>query len=163
MINQGIVQQGLFTVALDKGDSSGFYSFGVIDSAKAGVTDSDIVYTPVDSSQGFWMFNSTSATINGKTVNRSGNTAIADTGTTLCLLDDTTVNAIYKSISGAKLDNTQGGYIYPSNAKVPTVTLAVGDTQFTINPEDFAFSDAGSGMTFGGVSVAYLCIHLIQY
>ena len=41
MIDSGIIQQGLFTVALDKGDSNGFYSFGIIDSAKAGVTDSE--------------------------------------------------------------------------------------------------------------------------
>lgn len=41
MIDQGIIPQGLFTVALDKGDSNGFYSFGVIDSAKAGVSDSE--------------------------------------------------------------------------------------------------------------------------
>jgi len=151
MIDSSIVQQGLFTVALDKGDSNGFYTFGVIDSAKAGVSDSDIVYTPVDNSQGFWMFDSTSASINGKKISRSGNTAIADTGTTLCLLDDNTVKQIYAGIKGAKLDSQQGGYVYPSSAAVPTVQLAVGDQLFTINAEDFGFGDAGSGLTFGGI------------
>lgn len=41
MIDSSIIPQGLFTVALDKGDSNGFYSFGIIDSAKAGVSDSE--------------------------------------------------------------------------------------------------------------------------
>lgn len=41
MIDNKIVNKGLFTVALDKGDSNGFYTFGVIDSVKAGVQDSE--------------------------------------------------------------------------------------------------------------------------
>jgi len=151
MIDRGLIPQGLFTVALDKGDSEGFYSFGVIDAAKAGVTNNDIQYTPVDNSQGFWMFDSASATINGQTINRSGNTAIADTGTTLCLVDDDTVQQIYSAIPGARIDNSQGGYVYPSDAAVPAVQFAVGDQLFTVNPEDFAFSDAGNGETFGGI------------
>lgn len=75
-----------------------------------------VTYTPVDNSQGFWMFDSTTAAINGKTVERSGNTAIADTGTTLCLVDDATTKAIYALIPGSKIDNEQGGYVYPSDA-----------------------------------------------
>lgn len=151
MIDNGIITQGLFTVALDKGDSNGFYTFGVIDAAKAGVSDDDVQYTPVDNSQGFWMFNSASATVNGQTIDRSGNTAIADTGTTLCLVDDDTVQQIYAAIPGARLDESQGGYVYPSDATVPVVQFAVGDQLFTINPEDFAFGDAGDGTTFGGI------------
>jgi len=155
MIDNGIITQGLFTVALDKGDSNGFYTFGIIDAAKAGVNDGDIQYTPIDNSQGFWMFDSGSATINGQTIDRSGNAAIADTGTTLCLVDDDTVQQIYATIPGARLDESQGGYVYPSDATVPVVQFAVGDQLFTINPEDFAFADAGDGTTFGGVSSFY--------
>ena len=59
---------------------------------------------------------------------------------------------IYAAIDGATLDDEQGGYVYPSDATVPTVQFAVGDSLFTVNPEDFAFGDAGNGMTFGGVS-----------
>jgi len=151
MIDNALIPQGLFTVALDKGDSNGFYSFGVIDSAKAGVSDGDIQYTLVDNSQGFWMFDSSSATINGQTISRSGNTAIADTGTTLCLVDDDTVQKIYAAIPGSRLDNEQGGYVYPSDATVPAVQFAVGNQLFTVNPEDFAFGDAGNGETFGGI------------
>jgi hypothetical protein len=150
-MDQGLLAQPIFTVMLDKGDSNGFYSFGAIDAAKAGVNESNITYTPVDSSQGFWMFDLTTATINGQTINRSSNKAVADTGTSVCLLDDSTVNAIYQTIPGAKMDQSLGGWVYPTNATVPAVQLAVGDTLFTVNPADFAYGPAESGLTFGGI------------
>ena len=134
----------------DKGES--FYTFGYIDEdALGGQTP---YYTPVDNSQGFWMFNSTSAVVAGKTIERSGNTAIADTGTTLALVDDATCKAIYAAIPGGKYDSTQQGYIYPSNtsvAKLPVVSFAVGGQQFALQKEDLGFADAGSGMTYGGI------------
>jgi len=150
IIQQGL-GQGMFSVALDQGDGNGFYTFGGIDATKAGVQESDITFTPVDNSEGFWMFNSESASVNGQTISQSGNTAILDTGTTLALVSDDTANAIYEAIPGARMDQQQGGWVYPSNAKVPTVAFAVGSKLYTVNPSDFAFGDAGSGMTFGGI------------
>ena len=137
----------------DKGES--FYTFGYIDQdvlKTAGVTEP--YYTPVDNSQGFWMFNSTSATVNGKTVDQSGNTAIADTGTTLALVSDATCKAIYDAIPGSTYDNTQQGYTFPSSTtadQLPVVTFAVGDQQFAVQKEDLAFADAGNGMVYGGI------------
>jgi hypothetical protein len=67
-------------------DATSFYTFGYIDqSALAGQTPS---YTPVDNSQGFWTFASESAQVGEQTITRSGNTSIADTGTTLALVGD---------------------------------------------------------------------------
>jgi hypothetical protein len=114
----------------------------------------EISYTPVDNSQGFWMFSSTSATVNGTTVDQSGNTAIADTGTTLALVADATCKAIYAAIPGSTYDSTQQGYLFPSSTtadQLPVVTFAVGDTQFTVNKEDLGFADAGNGMVYGGI------------
>ena len=137
----------------DKGVS--FYTFGFIDQAVLKAADvSEPYYTPVDNSQGFWMFNSTSATVNGQTIDRTGNTAIADTGTTLALVDDNTCQAIYNAIPGATYDSTQQGYVFPSSVTVdqlPVVTFAVGDQQFTVNKEDLAFADAGNGNVYGGI------------
>ncbi|KAF2099786.1 acid protease [Rhizodiscina lignyota] len=164
MISQQDIPQSseLFTAYLgswrdtndaDKGES--FYTFGYIDQdvlKAANVTEP--TYTPVDNSQGFWMFDSTSASVNGTTIQRSGNTAIADTGTTLCLVDDNTCKSIYDAIPGSKYDSTQQGYTFPANTsadQLPTVTFAVGDTQFTVQKEDLGFADAGSGMTYGGI------------
>ncbi|KAN0108458.1 acid protease [Hyaloscypha variabilis] len=151
----------LFTVNLgswrDANDPDGgksFYTFGYIDQDTVTASGQEIAYTPVDSSQGFWMFNSTSATVNGTTVDQSGNTAIADTGTTLALVADATCTAIYNAIPGATYDSTQQGWVFPSSTtadQLPVVTFAVGDTQFAVQKEDLGFADAGNGMVYGGI------------
>ena len=164
MISQSDISasEELFTANLgswrDANDPDGgesFYTFGYIDQAPlqaAGVTEP--YYTPVDKSQGFWMFASASASVNGQTVDRTGNTAIADTGTTLALVDDATCKAIYAAIPGATYDSSQQGYVFPSSVtadQLPVVTFAVGDQQFAVQKEDLAFADAGNGNVYGGI------------
>ena len=56
-----------------------------------------------------------------------------------------------ESIEGAVYDDQQGGWKYPTNAKLPDVSFAVGDKQYTLNAVDFGFGDAGDGFTFGGI------------
>lgn len=161
MINQDDIPQSaeLFTAYLgswrdtsdpDQGES--FYTFGEIDqNALNGQTPA---YTTVDNSKGFWMFPSASVSINGQSTDRSGNNAIADTGTTLCLVDDATVSAIYDAIPGSKYDNTQQGYIFPASTtadQLPDVAFPVGDALIHIQKEDLSFADAGNGMVFGGI------------
>lgn len=134
----------------DKGAS--FYTFGYIDQKTLG--GQTPYYTPVDNTQGFWMFDSTSAIVAGKTIQRSQNTAIADTGTTLALVDDATCEAIYNAIPGGKYDSTQQGYVFPSSTtadQLPVVSFAVGGQQFVVQKEDLGFADAGNGMTYGGI------------
>jgi hypothetical protein len=164
MIAQKIIPSGdaLFTAylgswrdatAADKGES--FYTFGSIDEdviTAAGGTPP--VYTPVDNSQGFWMFDSASATVNGETIARDGNTAIADTGTTLALVDDATCKKIYDAIPGSSYDSTNQGYVFPSTVtadELPVVTFAVGGQQFAVPKEALAFADAGNGTIYGGI------------
>ena len=129
-----------------------FYTFGYIDQASLG--GQEPYYTPIDSSAGFWTFDSPSAVVAGKTINRSGNTAIADTGTTLALVDDAVCQAIYDAIPGATYDSSQQGYIFPSSVttnQLPNVSFAVGGKQFSVQKEDLAFADAGNQMVYGGV------------
>ncbi|KAI9743903.1 MAG: hypothetical protein M1818_002637 [Claussenomyces sp. TS43310] len=136
----------------DKGES--FYTFGYIDQSIVTASGQDIYYTPVDNSQGFWMFDSTSAVVNGTTVAQTGNTAIADTGTTLALVADATCKAIYGAIPGAQYDDSQQGWLFPSSVtadQLPTVSFAVGGKQFTVQKEDIAFADAGNNMVYGGI------------
>jgi hypothetical protein len=136
----------------DKGES--FYTFGYIDQDTVKASEADISYTPVDNSQGFWMFDSASATVNGKTITRSGNKAIADTGTTLALIDDETCQAIYGAIEGAVYDDENQGWIYPSNTpadKLPVISFGVGDKQYVVQKEDLGFTEAKSGFVYGGI------------
>jgi len=153
MISQSLIPQPLFTVKLDKGDSSGFYTFGYIDDTVL-PSGSAITYAKIDSSNGFWEFQSPELVVNGNSTARaSGNTAIADTGTTLILLDDTAVKAIYSTIEGATLNNSAGGWVVPSSASsnLPTIGFSVAGTIYNIAPGDLLFSDNGDGTYFGAI------------
>ena len=64
--------------------------------------------------------------------------------------------AIYAKIPGAKLDTQAGGYTFPANtpiASLPTVTVAIGDKQITIEKEHLGWSPTDSSGTtlFGGI------------
>ncbi len=135
----------------DQGKS--FYTFGSYDESVIKASGQNIAWTPVDSSTGWWMFPSTSATINGKTLELSSNRAMADTGTTLMLVSDELCKALYSAIDGAKLDHQYGGWIIPGGNvdKRPDVMVAVGDTMITIEKEQLGWADLedGSGMVFG--------------
>ncbi|KAL1600631.1 hypothetical protein SLS60_007018 [Paraconiothyrium brasiliense] len=118
MIAQDDIEEGeeLFTCYLgswrdkdeqDHGES--FFTFGYIDEDVVNRSGTEVHYVPVDSSMGFWQFNSESATVNGLVIERPDNTAIADTGTTLALVSDALCIAIYSAIPGAKYDYRQQG------------------------------------------------------
>ena len=160
MINQGDIPKDaeLFTSAFyserDANSPESFYTFGYIDTDLVKSSGEEISWTKIDSSQGFWMFPSASASINGKTIQLSGNTAIADTGTTLALVSDEVCEALYKAIPGAKYDSNQQGYVFPTSTKVedlPEFKVAVGDKTFLIQAEDLAFAPADDNNWYGGV------------
>lgn len=159
MITQKDIPAGaeLFTSAFYStrdANATSFYTFGYIDQDLVTASGKQIAWTPIDNSQGFWMFPSTSVVINGKTTTVANNTAIADTGTTLALLSDTVVKALYAQIPGATYSSTQAGYIFPNTVTVdqlPTFTVAVGDTQFTIQKEDLIFAPADANNVYGAI------------
>lgn len=156
MITQGDIQPDarLFTAYLtnSRDHVPPCYTFGYIDQSL--VAGGTIHYTPVDTSRGFWQFPSEAASINGTRVPLPGNTGVADTGTTLALVDDVTCKLIYAAIKGARYDVVQGAYLLPANTKpeaLPVVTFQVGDCPFTLHKEDLMFADAGNCMVYGGV------------
>jgi hypothetical protein len=136
----------------DRGES--FYTFGFIDQETVTASGDDVYYTPVDNSQGSWLFDSASATVNGMHIARRGNRAIADTGTTLALVDDETCQQIYDAIPGARYDEDSQGYIYPNNTteeNLPVVSFAIGEKQFLVQKEDLGFAEAKPGFVYGGI------------
>lgn len=149
MIEQGLVKDPIFTVKLDKHDSRGFYTFGYIDDH---VHASKLFWQSVNPDNGWWEVPSAYVKIGSDIFDRGWhNTAIIDTGTTLILLDDDTVQRLYSKVQGARLDHNVGGYIFPTNAHVPSLAFSVGHWLFTIPSGDLAFSDAGNGMSYGAV------------
>lgn len=159
MIAQGTIPPAahLFTCALysdrDPGKQS-FYTFGYIDQDLVTASGQEISWAPVDNSQGFWMFASETSSVNGKIITQPGNTAIADTGTTLALVSDEVCKALYAAIPGAKYDQSQQGYLIPTSvtaSQLPKFQVAVGGQLVTIQPEDLVFAKADSQHWYGGV------------
>ncbi len=158
MITQENIPEGaeLFTSAFysERDDNkTSFYTFGWIDQDLVKASGQEIAWTDIDNSQGFWQFPSTSATINGKKIQLEGNTAIADTGTTLALVSDEVCDALYKEIKGAEYDSSQQGWLIPTTSvsSLPDVSVAIGDTEFVIQKEDLLFAMADDDHWYGGV------------
>ena len=136
----------------DKGES--FYTFGYIDQDVIKRNGTQPHYVPIDTSKGFWQFRSESAVVADKTIPRPGNTAIADTGTSLALIDDNVCKAFYGAIPGAIFDKKQQGWTFPIGIpvnKLPTLSFAIGDKQFEVQKEDYGFAECSEGMQYGGI------------
>jgi len=154
MNTEGVTPKGaeIFTCMLTRfNEEPGFYTFGYID--EDGLNGATPFYTPVVDNSGFWKVNSTSAVVAGKTINRPHNTAICDTGTTLCLVDSALCSAIYGHIKGAKFDSNFNGWVFPSTTlldHLPSVQIVIGSKPFDVSPADLAFGPSQDGWYFGG-------------
>ncbi|QRV95881.1 aspartyl protease [Ceratobasidium sp. AG-Ba] len=136
-------------VKLDKRDSKGFYTFGYIDDT---VHSSKLYWQPLVEDTDWWEVPSAYIKIGSDIYDRGwNNTAIIDTGTTLILLDDDTVERLYSKVPGSRLDEDYGGYIFPTDAKLPAIAFCVGHWLFTVPSEELIFSGAGNGMSYGAV------------
>ncbi|KAK4150985.1 aspartic peptidase domain-containing protein [Chaetomidium leptoderma] len=147
----------LFTSAMYSSrdhEEKSFYSFGWIDEDLVKQSGEEIAWTKIDNSEGFWMFMSESATVNGKKIPLSDNRAIADTGTTLALVSDEVCDALYAQIKGAEYSDEYQGYTIPRStnpAELPDFSVAVGDKEFVIQKEDLLFAPADDNVWYGGV------------
>lgn len=109
---QSSLQHAVFTANL-KANTPGNYQFGVIDhTAYAGDT---INYTPVNGSRGLWEF----ATKPGSSP------GVADTGSSLLLLDDDIVNTYWAQVSGRSTDR-QGSVTFPCSTTLPDFHIQLG-------------------------------------
>jgi len=138
----------LFAVNL-KYHAAGTYDFGYIDKSKY---TGDITYVNVDNSQGFWGISGTAYGVGSTTTKRSFS-GILDTGTTLVYTDAAIVQAYYAKVSGAKLDSTQGGYVFPCSATLPNFSITVGGVAQVVPGKYVNYSpvDSSGKTCFGGI------------
>lgn len=131
-------------------EADGAYDFGAIDDSRF---SGEIKYTDVDSSNGFWEFPSTSFKVGSTTGSMSGNTGIADTGTTLLLTTDTAVDAYYEQVDSAENSESDGGYVFDCDADLPDFAVKIGSTNYATVPGSLInFAPASeSGKCFGGL------------
>ncbi|KAJ9619415.1 hypothetical protein, variant [Exophiala oligosperma] len=148
-IKEGVLEANVFTADLKKG-APGSYDFGFIDSSKY---TGDITYTAVNNGQGFWEFTGTGYGVGNGQFQSSSIDAIADTGTTLILVDDDIVSAYYGEVNGAQYDNSQGGYTFDCSSDLPDFILGIENTKFTVPGSfvNFAPITDGSSTCFGGI------------
>lgn len=148
-VSQGILSSNLFTCDLKKG-APGTYDFGYIDDSKH---TGDIHYTEVDNSNGFWEFTSTGYGVGEGNFQQQSIQAIADTGTTLLMIEDSIVQAYYNSVDGAQYDSQQGGYVFDCSADLPDFYLGIGDYQARVPGAliNLAPVDSSGRTCFGGI------------
>lgn len=70
---------------------------------------------------------------------------IADTGTTLMLVDATIAKAYYKKVSGSSVSNTYGGYVFNCDATLPDFVLYIGGYAATVPGEYINYAPNGDG------------------
>ena len=137
----------VFTANL-RGNSPGTYTFGSIDQSKF---QGALTWVPVNNAQGFWQFGSEKFAVGGGQTQAAtaGGQAIADTGTSLILADQTIVTAYYAQVQGAQNNAQQGGFVFPCDAKLPDLALDVGGVYMaTVSGSDMVFAELGDGSKF---------------
>jgi Eukaryotic aspartyl protease len=143
------LEQPVFTANLKHG-VAGAYEFGSIDDTQF---TGSLTQVPVDSSQGFWEFATTQIAVGSdqaQTIQGGSGTAIADTGTSLLIVDDAIVEAYYAQVDGAQNSASAGGVIFPCTSTLPSLSLAVGDSYMAVvNGSLLNFSDAGTDQETG--------------
>ncbi|KAF2858862.1 acid protease [Piedraia hortae CBS 480.64] len=143
---QNQLAQPVFTCDL-RHEQTGSYTFGSIDTSQG-----EVHWVPIDDSKGWWMFESKSYSIGGQTQQcQSCHQAIADTGTSLMLVDQEMVDAYYKQVPGAQMDENEGGYVYDCSAKLPDFGVAIGDYMAIIPGKDITYGQSGDNKCFGGI------------
>jgi len=91
--------------------------------------------------------------VGGKTVQNSGaSPAIADTGTSLLLVDPDVAEAYYAKVSGSYSSDSIGGYVYPCSETLPAFAVAIGSEYMANVPSDgITFTTVDESTCFGGI------------
>ncbi|POS76319.1 eukaryotic aspartyl protease [Diaporthe helianthi] len=143
----------LFTANLKQGEP-GNYNFGFVDQTEF---TGNINFVPVNASQGFWAFQSEGFSVGNGQAQDFPHQAIADTGTTLMLVQDEIVEAYYAQVPSAQNNAQVGGFVFDCNEELPSLTANIGGYQAVIPGSiiRFAPADTDSFETatscFGGI------------
>lgn len=143
------LSQPVFTASLKAG-VAGAYEFGNIDTTQF---QGELTTVRVDTTRGFWQFGSVQFAVGNdapQTASTGSGTAIADTGTSLMLMDDEIVDAYYAKVDGSRLSAAIGGFVFPCNSALPDLKVAIGDTYMaTVSGKLMNFAQAGTDSQTG--------------
>ncbi|KAL4771929.1 aspartic protease pep1 [Aspergillus nidulans var. acristatus] len=135
------LESPLFAVTL-KHQAPGSYDFGYIDQSKY---TGELTYTDVNNSQGFWMFSATAG--------ETDFDAIADTGTTLIMIDQSIAEDYYSQVPFAFNNFFYGGWTFPCSAELPSFTVTINGYDAVVPGEHIKYAPVtdGSSTCFGGI------------
>lgn len=138
----------LFTANL-KHSTAGSYEFGNIDQTQF---VGKLNFGPVNASSGHWQFTSNTFMVGNGTPTRipTAAPAIADTGTTLLLMDPAIVQAYYDQVPGAKLGDQ--AVVFPCTASLPDLHIQLSPNYLGKIPGALInFQAVGDGLCMGGL------------
>lgn len=134
--------------------AAGNYNFGFIDKTEF---TGDINFVPVNASKGFWQFTANGFNVGSGRQTKFAHQAIADTGTTLMLVDPVMVEAYYSQVPSAKLNQKAGGVVFDCGEKMPSFTVNIGGYEAVIPGDIIRFAPLDGNNTtpgttcFGGI------------
>jgi len=132
-------------------DNSGYFAFGEIPSA--GYTG-DLHLLPIVPQEGYWAFISPIFTVSGAlNYNLGASIAVADTGTSLLVVDDNVASAFYANVDGSYYDTSQacGGYCYPCDAELPQFSVSMGDFLLEIPSDILTYASVDDTNCYGSL------------
>ena len=137
----------VFTANFKQGQT-GAYEFGNIDTTQF---QGQLSNVPVNTVNGFWQVDSKTFSVNGgqpQTAQGGSGTAIADTGTSLMLVDAAVVNSYYSQVDQAQNSAQVGGVVFPCNSQLPDLAVAMGDNYMATVPGNLMkFATVGTDQT----------------
>lgn len=120
------LKEKVFTANLKAG-IPGQYEFGTID---ASAYQPPLTYTAVNSSGGLWQFDLSQYAVADDLYGGVASPAIADTGSSLLMLDPAIVNNYYAKVPTSTDD--QQGKIFPCDTALPDFSFGIGKSMATI-------------------------------
>ena len=137
-------------VANLKHNTSGSYTFGSIDETQF---QGSLTSMAVNSSAGFWGVAMSNFQVGDTALqaNTQDSLAIADTGTTLLIMDDSVVYGYYSTVAGAHEDANAGGIVFPCTSKLNDLSLQMDGSYMATIPGalmNFVALNDGSGSEF---------------
>ena len=147
---QSSLKRPVFTVNL-KHSTVGAYEFGNVDQTQF---VGKLAVTPVNTSAGFWQLTSKKFQVGdgGGFENLAASPAIADTGTSLMIMDPVVVQKYYEQVPGAKQSANGGSMVVPCNAQLPDLHIELAENYMgTIPGPLFNYDQVGNGYCLGGL------------
>ncbi|OIW28280.1 acid protease [Coniochaeta ligniaria NRRL 30616] len=141
---KGTLKHGLFTLDLRHNDSSTL-DIGFVDHSKH---TGKVEYLPTSvTHQGAWGFNGTGFTVAGRQVDPPANSSvlcIADSGSSLMIIDDILLSTFYALVPAASYNATEQLWVFPCGAELPDFGVRLGDRFVaTVPPSYLEFGQTG--------------------